>query len=103
MTLSPGVLSEFPSDAVLIARGKYSTLNSLRRDHMRELQKRLERITNQSRVLLRFDENAGESIALYEALVSEVKATGACLQSLTEVQTELDLLRPEAWGKEQAE
>jgi C4-dicarboxylate-specific signal transduction histidine kinase len=96
-------VSAFPSDEVLIARGKYSTVNAERRERMAELQKRTGRITDQARVLLRYDDNAGESIAMYEALVSEVKATGACLQRLTEVQAELDELKPAAWGKEQSE
>ena len=51
-------MSAFPSDEVLIARGKYSTVNAERRERMAELQKRTGRITDQARVLLRYDDNA---------------------------------------------
>lgn len=90
---------DFPSDSILLARGKYSTINSERRTRMTELHRRITRITDQARVLLRFDENAGESIALYQAMVVEVKATGECLGVLTKLQEQLDELKPEAWGK----
>lgn len=88
----------FPADEVLICRGKYATLRSDARARMKELHTRMMAITDQARVLLRFDEEADQAATVFAAMQRQLEATGECLEALATLQAGLDELRPSAWG-----
>ena len=93
-------MTQFPGDDVLLARGKYATLGSQKRDAMKQLQQQMEAITAQARHILRFDEDAALALSFYEALQGRVSDTGDTLTRLAELQAELDVLKPLAWSKD---
>lgn len=91
-------MSDFPSDPVLIARGKYSTLASAKRTHLKEMRSDLETISScASRVIRAPDdmEFMGEQAAALSALAERVQKRVVQVAGL---QTLLDDLRPIAWG-----
>ena len=93
----------FPDDATLLARGKYATLGSERRKRMKELRERMAAVTDQARVMLRFDEDAKDAGPTFEAMQRQMERTGECLTELSALQIEMDALKPDAWGKERKE
>lgn len=98
MKLSTIIMTDYPSDAILIERGKYATLRSEHRKRQRELQERMIAITDQARLLLRFDDAAEQAEPTYQAMLRQVGETGVCLTALSELQIALNALRPAAWG-----
>ena len=93
-------MTQYPGDDVLLARGKYATLGSHKRDAMKRLQEHMENVTAQARHILRFDEDAAVAMSFYEAMQGRITDTGAVLADLATLQAELDELKPLAWGKE---
>jgi hypothetical protein len=88
----------FPEESVLIARGKYSTLSSEKRAHLKELRDYLERMSGcASRVIRAPDDMTfmSEQAAQLATLTERVLFRVADIQGL---QAHLDELRPIAWG-----
>lgn len=94
----------FPSDEILIARGKYSTLNKERREQMERVQKIVTSMVSTSSKVLK---NCHERIPANEACFSEL---GKCLDNLVKANERLltigaglNELEPDAWGKNEQE
>ncbi len=93
-------MTQYPADDVLLARGKYATLGARKRDALKRLQEHMESVTAQARHVLRFDEDAAVAMSFYVAMQGRINDTGAVLDDLATLQSELDALKPAAWGKE---
>ena len=91
-------MTQYPADDVLLARGRYATVRSDVRKRTKELHRRMEDITNQARLILRFDEIPAEAASVYAAMQRQITETGDCLAHLAELEAELNELRPLAWG-----
>ena len=94
----------FPDDSILIARGKYSTLNKERREQMERVQTIVTTmVTASSQVLKncheRVPNNAGSFHTLGVCLDNLVKAN----ERLMTIGVGLNELEDEAWGKNQQE
>lgn len=90
----------FPDDAVLVARGKYATLGASKRDHMKKLHGVMSRLTDQARVVLRYDEDAEVAYAVFMAMQGNMDEAASTIGQLAELTKEMDELKPSAWGKE---
>jgi hypothetical protein len=94
----------FPDDTILIARGKYSTLNKERREQMERVQKIVTTMVTCSSQVLK---NCHERVPANEATFAEL---GRCMENLTKANERLmtlgaglNELEDEAWGKNQQE
>ena len=94
----------FPDDSILIARGKYSTLNKERREQMERVQKIVTTMVSTSSQVLK---NCHERVPSNEACFVEI---GKCLDNLVKANERLmtigcglNELESEAWGKNQQE
>ena len=92
----------FPDDSILIARGKYSTLNKERREQMERVQKICTSIVTTSSQILK---SCHERVPSNEGNLAEL---GKCLDNLAKANERLmtiglglDELEEEAWGKKQ--
>lgn len=91
-------MNSFPSDLVLIARGKYSTLASERREQLKELRDTCERISGCAARVLRAPDDMGfmtEQAAVLATLTERALGT---VRQLNGLHSHLDELRPVAWG-----
>ena len=94
----------FPEDTILIARGKYSTLNKERREQMERVQKIVTTMVTASSQVLK---NCHERVPSNEAAFAEL---GKCMDNLVKANERLmtigvglNELEDEAWGKNQQE
>lgn len=92
----------FPDDNVLIARGKYSTLNKERREQMERVQKIVTSMVTASSQVLK---NCHERVPSNEAIFADL---GKCMDNLFKANERLmtiglglNELEEEAWGKKQ--
>lgn len=96
-------MTDFPPDDVLIARGKYSTLASERREILKGLQKDAQQIANTAHKLLRGldDVTCAQAEANYiEEVIGDAQTKLELLATLAPVMGEL---QPLAWGKHKEE
>jgi hypothetical protein len=88
---------DYPPDDVLIARGKYSTLNSERRELIKGMQTDIRTLANRANHILRDPEDIAhsqtEANACYEALESAQEK----LERLAQLIPLMEELRPLAW------
>ena len=95
-------MSEFPTDEVLIARGKYSTRGSEMRAALKALREDVEAITSYGRLALR---GAGElkdlDFAIEQSQLARQRIDQALerLGALVVITQNMEALRPLAWGK----
>jgi hypothetical protein len=94
----------FPEDSILIARGKYSTLNKERREQMTRVQKIVTSMVTASSQVLK---NCHERVPNND---EQIAAIGSCVENLVKANERLmtiglglDELEDEAWGKNQQE
>lgn len=92
-------MTSYPDDATLLARGKYATLGAKRRDHMKQLHDCMGAITDQARVVLRYDEDAPTALAVFMAMQGRMQDAERIIADLTEIQSAMDDLKSIAWGK----
>ncbi len=90
----------FPDDATLLARGRYATLGASKRDHMKKLHGFMGRLTDQARVVLRYDEDAEVAYTVFMAMQGNMDEAAATIGQLAELTKAMDELKPAAWGKE---
>jgi chromosome segregation ATPase len=89
----------YPSDEVLIARGKYSTLSSQRRELLKGLQRDVEQLANNAHRILRAHENIDHSQNELDRASELVEAAQDKLDVLKELAPLLAELEPQAWGQ----
>jgi hypothetical protein len=88
---------DYPSDDVLIARGRYATLNSERRELIKAMQKNIQQLANRAHHILRDPEKvnfAQEGVDVCYGLLEEAQAS---LTRLAEIVPLMEELRPLAW------
>ena len=92
-------LATIPDD-VLIARGKYSTLNSRARELRLKIRDQMHSMTDQARTVVRLldstDVDPDENLANMRALLN---AADEAWKELAELATQLNELQPAAWPK----
>jgi hypothetical protein len=91
-------VTEFPSDAILIARGKYSTLAKERRTLMKGMQKDIEVLANNAHRILRAPEDLKLAQDEADRAAERLEAAQEKLDQLTALAPLLAALEPEAWG-----
>lgn len=92
---------DFPPDDTLIARGKYATLGSEKRAELKRLHDHMTAITDQARVIVRWEDQAETMTGFYEAMLARVMKAGECLAELAALQAELEGLKPAAWPEKE--
>lgn len=88
----------FPDEAVLLARGKHSTLASERRAALKKLRDDMEAIAGYASRILRSVEDrefAGEQFTTAEGRFARAREM---LSAIAELDTQIAAIRPAAWG-----
>lgn len=86
-------------EVVLLARGRYSTVASARREKLNELRRRMEAIMGYcSRILRSVDDTEFAKEQMASALET-LSAASVALLAANDLKRQLDDLRPEAWGE----
>lgn len=94
----------FPSDEVLLARGKYSTLSHERREQLKRVQGICNTIVTAAHSALRDCEGRPPSNKTHiDTLAVCLKNLGDARERLITLGLGLQELEPDAWGKEQLE
>lgn len=97
-------MNEYPGDEVLIARGKYATLASERRDALSDLRKHVSAVMNATQNIMRYGVDEVEAACDAYARVREnFDTANHIITQLLTLQHSMDELRPSAWGKEKPE
>ena len=97
-------MNEFPEDAVLIARGKYSTINGERKQAIKELQAHMQAIMGYAGQIIRYAELRNDDDIEYAeeqmaAAIQRLQLARTALQTCNALKHHLDELRPLAWDK----
>lgn len=90
---------DYPSDDVLIARGKYSTLNSERRELVKGMQKDIQQLANRAHHILRDPDNLGYTHEQAHDCFLMLQAAQQKLDRLAQIAPLMEELRPLAWEK----
>lgn len=93
-------MNDFPDNETLIARGKYATLASERRTHMKALRDEIEAVVNNARRALQ-TEDLEFALEQSQAARGHIDNATSRLQMLTAVAHHLEELKPLAWGKKE--
>lgn len=89
----------YPTDEVLLARGKYSTLGKERREQLERVQKICTTLMNTASQILRdCEKRPPENESLLPLIETCWKNLGLSRQKLTEIAKEMNELQPQAWG-----
>lgn len=94
------MINSFPSDEVLLQRGKYSTLSSQRRLLLKQLRDDMEALANYARRILRAAEDIPFAQAELSLAEERLGAAKRRLATMWELEPSLTQLRPLAWGNE---
>ena len=97
-------MSDFPNSEVLIARGKYATINSERKATIKELRSHLESIMGYAgrlmrAVELRTEEETDFAEERMAAAMQRLELARLALSRCNALKQHLDELRPIAWEK----
>lgn len=87
------------ADNILVARGKYATVNSARKAKLELLRRNMESVVGYATRLLRSvddTEFATEQMVAAQETLSNASVT---LLECNDLKNQLDELRPEAWGE----
>lgn len=96
-------MNDFPADDVLVARGKYSTLASERRNILKALRNDMEALAEYARRVLR---SVDDLSFAEEELLNVGRRIGAAQGRLHDLRTlapQLAELKPLAWGEKEPE
>lgn len=97
-------MSDFPNSEVLIARGKYATVNGERKSTMRELRDHMEAIMGYAgRILraaeLRTNEDTEFATEQMDLARAHLEHAAQALERCNALKQHLDKLRPLAWAE----
>jgi hypothetical protein len=87
----------YPPDDVLIARGKYSTLNSERRELVKGMQKDIQALANNAHHILRDPDDIGNTQGGVSACMERLDRAQEKLDRLAKLIPLMEELRPLAW------
>jgi hypothetical protein len=88
---------DYPPDDVLIARGKYSTLNSERRELIKGMQECIRSLSNTAHLILRDPEDTARAEGLTLDCYETLDVAKAKLDRLAVLIPLMEELRPLAW------
>ena len=97
-------MTDFPDDPTLIARGKYATLASDRRDALADLRKHVAAVMSATQNIMRYGVDEVEAACdAYASVRENFDTANHIITELLLLQHDMDELRPLAWGKEKPE
>ena len=90
----------FPDDEVLLARGKYATLGSERRALLKALRDDMEALAACAhRVMRSVELDNAESAEAVALAAQRIQAATTRVETISLLSSELETLKPVAWGK----